>query len=108
MYSSQSLRSLLSGPVTSLHTPFNKDGEIDYSGLRGLVERGVSAGSTAMMLTYGDSLFSLLTDTEVAEVTRVVAEQTAGRAAVVAADRIWGRARLCHSPVMRGKLGPTC
>jgi 4-hydroxy-tetrahydrodipicolinate synthase len=42
-----------------------------------------------MLLTYGDSLFSLLTDDEVAAVTRVVAEQTAGRAAVVAADRIW-------------------
>ena len=42
-----------------------------------------------MLLTYGDSLYSLLTDDEVAEVTRVVVEQTASRAAVVAADRIW-------------------
>ena len=66
-----------------------RDGEIDYDSLRGLVERGIEGGSTTMLLTYGDSLFSLLTDDEVAEVTRVVAEQTAGRAAVVAADRIW-------------------
>ena len=89
MRSSQELRSLLIGPVTSLHTPFTRDGEIDYSGLRGLVDRGIDSGSTTMMLTYGDSLFSLLTDSEVAEVTKVVAEQTAGRAAVIAADRIW-------------------
>ncbi len=89
MHSTQELRSLLTGPVMSVHTPFFRDGEIDYGSLRGLVDRGIDAGSTTMLLTYGDSLFSLLTDDEVAEVTRVVAEQTAGRAAVVAADRIW-------------------
>ncbi len=89
MRSSEELRSLLTGPVMSVHTPFMRDGEIDYDSLRGLVDRGIEGGSTTMLLTYGDSLFSLLTDDEVAEVTRVVAEQTAGRAAVVAADRIW-------------------
>ncbi len=89
MPSSQELRTLISGPVLSLHTPFRADGEIDFSSLRGLVERGVAAGSTTMLLTYGDSLYSLLTDDEVAAVTQVVVEQTAGRAAVVAADRIW-------------------
>ena len=73
----------------SVHTPFTRDGAIDFDSLRGLVELGIDGGSTTMLLTYGDSLFSLLTDDEVAEVTRVVAEQTAGRAAVVAADRIW-------------------
>ncbi len=73
----------------SVHTPFMRDGAIDYENLRGLVDRGIEAGSTTMLLTYGDSLFSLLTDDEVAVVTKVVAEQAAGRAAVVAADRIW-------------------
>ena len=89
MHSPQELRTLLTGPVMSVHTPFTRDGAIDYGSLRGLVDRGIDAGSTTMLLTYGDSLYSLLTDDEVAEVTRVVAEQTAGRAAVVAADRIW-------------------
>ena len=89
MHSTQELRSLLTGPVMSVHTPFLRDGEIDFDSLRGLVDRGIESGSTTMLLTYGDSLLSLLTDDEVAEVTRVVAEQTAGRAAVVAADRIW-------------------
>ena len=89
MHTPQELRTLLTGPVMSVHTPFTRDGAIDYGSLRGLVDRGIDAGSTTMLLTYGDSLYSLLTDDEVAEVTRVVAEQTAGRAAVVAADRIW-------------------
>ncbi len=73
----------------SVHTPFMRDGAIDYDSLRGQVDRGIEAGSTTMLLTYGDSLFSLLTDDEVAAVTKVVADQAAGRAAVVAADRIW-------------------
>ena len=89
MPSLQELRTLLTGPVMSVHTPFTREGAIDYDSLRGLVDRGIDAGSTTMLLTYGDSLYSLLTDDEVADVTRVVAEQTAGRAAVVAADRIW-------------------
>ena len=89
MRSLQELRTLLTGPVMSVHTPFTREGAIDYDSLRGLVDRGIDAGSTTMLLTYGDSLYSLLTDDEVADVTRVVAEQTAGRAAVVAADRIW-------------------
>lgn len=89
MRSTYELQTLLSGPVMSVHTPFLASGEIDFTSLRGLIERGIAAGSTTMLLTYGDSLFSLLTDDEVDEVTRVVTEQTAGRAAVVAADRIW-------------------
>ena len=89
MRSTHELQTLLTGPVMSVHTPFLASGEIDFASLRGLIESGIAAGSTTMLLTYGDSLFSLLTDDEVDEVTRIVTEQTAGRAAVVAADRIW-------------------
>ncbi len=105
MPSTQELRTLISGPVLSLHTPFRADGEIDFSSLRGLVERGIAAGSTTMLLTYGDSLYSLLTDDEVAAVTRVVAEQTAGRAAVVAADRIWWAGKTVEFARYAGEVG---
>lgn len=81
------IHELLAGPVMSVHTPFCQDGQIDYASLRGLVDRGIENSSTTMLLTYGDSLFSLLTDDEVAEVTRVVAEQTRGRASIWAT---WG------------------
>ena len=101
----QELRALLSGPVLSLHTPFRADGEIDFSSLRGLVERGIAAGSTTMLLTYGDSLYSLLTDDEVAAVTKVVVEQTAGRAAVVAADRIWWTGKTVEFARYAGEVG---
>ena len=85
----EEIRAKLTGPVASVHVPFLRDGEIDYAGLRNLLDHNIEAGSQTMLLTYGDSLFTLLTDEEVADVTRVVAEHTAGRALVVAADRQW-------------------
>lgn len=83
------IRARLQGPLGSLRTPFGRDGAIDFAALRRMVDFLVEAGSPALMLTYGDSLYSLLTDQEVEAVTRVVAEQAAGRSLVIAADRGW-------------------
>src|SRR5580704_1419457 len=85
----EEIRGRLVGPIGSVRTPFDRSGAIDFRALRWMVDFIVDAGSPAVMLTYGDSLYSVLTDQEVAEVTRVVAEQTAGRALVIAADRSW-------------------
>lgn len=85
----QQVRESLTGPVASVRTPFNQDGGIDFAGLRNYVEFCISAGSRSIVLTYGDSLYSVLTDDEIAEVTKVVVEQSARRAMVVAADRQW-------------------
>lgn len=41
------------------------------------------------MHTWGDSLISLLTDDEVAEVHRLVAEHVASRAITIACDNMW-------------------
>ena len=90
----QEIRNNLTGPVASIRTPFLRDGRIDYAGLRRYVDFSVEAGSPTMLLTWGDSLYTLLTDEEIAEVTRVVCEQTAGRAMVVAAERNWGTPKL--------------
>src|SRR6185312_14300727 len=83
------IRHALSGPIASISTPFTRDGAIDYRGLRTIIDYAIAAGSRTVLLTYGDSLYSLLTDQEVAEVTKVTVEHTANRAMVVAADRIW-------------------
>jgi 4-hydroxy-tetrahydrodipicolinate synthase len=89
MISRQEVRVALTGPIASLNTPFNRDGSIDYSGLRDLIDSNIRGGAHTVLLTYGDSLYSLLTDDEIAEVTRVVAEHTGDRAMVVAADGGW-------------------
>jgi len=91
--SRQEVRDALSCPVTSISTPFNADGSIDFDGLRNFVDHAIAGCSKTMLLTYGDSLYSSLTDEEVAQVTKVVAKHTAGRALVVAADRIWATPR---------------
>src|SRR5581483_6454129 len=83
------LQAALSSPLPSIRTPFLPDGVIDFDGLRRYVDRCLTNGAAALMLTFGDSLYTLLTDEEVVQVTRTVVEQTRKRAAVIAADRSW-------------------
>ena len=84
------IRQSLTGPISSVSTPFDRDGGIDWSALRACVDFAVTeAKSGTILLTYGDSLYSILTDQEIAEVTRIVVEQTAGRKLVVAAGCWW-------------------
>jgi len=87
--SNQEIREALTGPNPSFYIPFCRNGSIDYKGLKNEIEFDLNAGNKIMLLTYGDSLYSVLTDQEVAEVTKSVVEQTAGRAMVVAAERQW-------------------
>ena len=87
--SREEVRAALTGPVTSVKIPFQRDGSIDFVGLRAYIEFVLAAGSRALILTYGDSLYSVLSDQEVGEVTRAVVEDAAGRALVVAGDRMW-------------------
>ena len=89
MISREEVREKLTGPIASLTTPFTRDGEIDYPGLRKLIDGNLEGGSNSSLLTYGDSLFSLMTDDEIAEVTRVVSEHTGTRGLTVAADGGW-------------------
>jgi 4-hydroxy-tetrahydrodipicolinate synthase len=83
------IRSALAGPVASVRTPFTADGGIDEAGLRAYVERAIAADVRAVVLTYGDSLLSVLEDAEIADITRVVVDQVGGRAVVVGAERSW-------------------
>jgi 4-hydroxy-tetrahydrodipicolinate synthase len=83
------VRRSLSGPIAAVHPAFRRDGSLDFDGLRREIDHNIDAGSGVMLLTYGDSLHSLLTDDEVADVLRVVIDQTRRRAMVVAADRQW-------------------
>ena len=89
MISREEVREALTGPVSSLKTPFTRDGEIDYPGLRRLIDRNLDGGSRSSLLTSGDSLFSLMTDDEIAGLTKAVAEHTGNRGLTVAADGSW-------------------
>ncbi len=80
----------ITGPISSISTPFDRTGNIDETALRRCVDFAVEvARSETLLLTYGDSLYSVLTDQEIADVTRITVEQNAGRKPVVAAGSWW-------------------
>ncbi|MDP6039801.1 MAG: dihydrodipicolinate synthase family protein [Candidatus Latescibacteria bacterium] len=83
------VREALTGPISSIRTPFKKDGGVDLDGLRNTLDFNIEAGSKTMLLTAGDSHYVALSDQEIAEVSRVVIEHTARRAMVVTADRFF-------------------
>ena len=89
MSTADEIRTALTGPFASLRIPFCRDGAIDCAALRKMIDFSIQAGSATLMLTHGDSLYSLLTDEEIADVTRVVVEHADGRAMVIAADNAW-------------------
>lgn len=88
-FSREEIRFALTGPVPTVMIPFRSDGEIDFEGLRRYLDFILDAGAKTVIITYGDSLFSLLTDIEIEEITRTVVDHVSGKAVVVAADRMW-------------------
>ena len=82
-------RAHLTGPISSIKTPFNEDSSVDYDGLRNQIDVVLAGGSKTVLLTAGDSHYICLSEAEIAEVTRVACEHTAGRGMVVAADRYY-------------------
>lgn len=83
------LRDALNSPIPSIRTPFTVDGQIDFDGVRSQIDFLIAGKAKTLMLTSGDSLFTVLTDDEVAELARAVIEHTRGRAKVIAADNGW-------------------
>jgi len=79
----------LSGPIASIRTPFKQDGGIDYDGLRRMVEFDIEAGAGALLITWGDSLFAVLSDRDIGDLTRAVVEYAAGRTVVAACTGRW-------------------
>ncbi|MFC1454054.1 dihydrodipicolinate synthase family protein [Verrucomicrobiota bacterium] len=92
-YDHDGFRAALTGPVNSHVVFFSRDGNIDYKAMRRMIDFTLQAGSRTIMLTYGNSLYSTLSDLEVAEVTKAVVKFVKGRAMVIAADRQWATAQ---------------
>src|ERR1051325_174727 len=84
------IRAALTGPIWSICTPFLRDGSIDHAGLRQQIDWIIAAGGKALVLTAGDSHLFILSDQEIAALTRATIAHCAGRAMVVAAARTYG------------------
>jgi len=82
----QHARECLTGPLGSLRTPFNRDGSIDFEGVKRVIDFVLNTGSKTTLLTAGDSHFECMSDEEIGQMNKLAAEHTAGRALVVGAD----------------------
>ena len=71
------------GVFTIPSTPFAEDGEIDWPGLKRVVDFCVDCGAHGIVWPVNASGFPVLTDGERLEGMRVVTEQTGGRIPVI-------------------------
>lgn len=99
------LRAALTGPCSSIKTPFKINGEIDWDGLRRQIDFVIGASAKNIILTYGDSLYSLLTDDEIAVFTKFVVEYVNKRVMVVAATGIWWTGKTAEFAKYCAELG---
>ena len=85
------VRAALSGPWPSFRTPFTRDGEIDQAALARMLDFQIEQGKAkAVIVTPGDSLYSILTDDEIADLAKMVCRHVRNRAFVVIAGReLW-------------------
>ena len=84
------VRALLDGHANSLATIPTESGGSTGDRTRALIHKSPEGDCNVIMLTWGDSLSSFLTDEEVAELHRVVDEHVDGRALTLACDNQWG------------------
>ena len=82
-------RHQITGPVVSINTPFLQNDDLDYPGLRNFIEFAIDAGVGTILFTPGDSLYAVLTEAEIAELTAFTARVIDRRAMFIAGAGIW-------------------
>lgn len=88
--STDEFKAQLRGPVLSIPTPFTATLEVDYQGVRTMIERGRPYGIRIVALTSGNGMYDSLNYDEICRLTRVVAETAAEHGLVIAATGNWG------------------
>jgi len=79
------------GPLCSINTPFRADGAVDDDGLRRFVDAAIAGGARTVLFTPGDSLYAVLSEREIGQITRMTREHVGGRAMFLAAAAPWGQ-----------------
>ena len=87
------IKAAIDCPVPSVSTPFLENGDIDWRSLDRIVDFLIGNGARALLVTNGDSLLSVLSDQETAELNRRVIQAASGRALVMAGGKPWGGAQ---------------
>lgn len=84
-----SVRAAISRPVPSVNPVFTKKGDIDWKKTEDLIDFMIQNGAKALLLTFGDSNLSLLSEKEVLEFNRRFVSVTAGRAMTITCSKRW-------------------
>lgn len=79
----------LKGPVVPLNICFTAQGLIDYPAQRHYVDWLCEQGVPVVLLTYGSSEFSLLSDADLWRLSAEMAEVVAGRALMIGSTGYW-------------------
>ena len=85
----EEFRKRLEGPIMSIGTPFTSTFEVDYAGVRRMIQRGNEYGIPVVELTSGNSQYAVLSYEEIKELTRVTVEAAQGKALTIAATGAW-------------------
>ncbi len=93
-YDVDRVREVLTSPVPSVTPLFFKDGEIDWKSTGVMVENCIAGGAKALLITFGDSLLTILSDEEVVALNRFVAQVSNGRAMVIAGSKEWNQQQM--------------
>ena len=88
-YDVAAVREALTGAVPSIGAPFLENGDLDFPALKRYVDFLIETGSKTLLLTFGDSLLSVLSDSETSELTRAVVDAAGHRAMVIGCGKQW-------------------
>lgn len=83
------VREAITSPVPSVNPVFTKDGEIDWDKTAGLMDFFIQTGSKAILLTFGDSNLHILSDDEIAQFNKCMADTAAGRVMTISCSGRW-------------------
>jgi 4-hydroxy-tetrahydrodipicolinate synthase len=79
----------LRGPMLSFPTCYTKDFQLDYAGMRRMIDRAIESGVRVVTLTAGNNDYESLSDEEIRQLTRFMVESVDGRALTIAATGPW-------------------
>jgi 4-hydroxy-tetrahydrodipicolinate synthase len=77
---------MINGPVIPLPTPFNENGDVDYSSMESYVSFLASAGIPAVMTTVGTSRFNLVSNEEIMKLNEAVVVGGNGKCKTIVAN----------------------
>jgi dihydrodipicolinate synthase/N-acetylneuraminate lyase len=83
----------LRGPMLSFPTCYTKDFQLDFAGMRRMIDRAIESGVGVVTLTAGNNEYECLSDDEIKQLTRFMVESVDGRAVTIAATGAWWTGR---------------